>query len=350
MKYFSKKLFKTLLFSFNLSVFLLTGCGSKTTQVEPLKRTDFALGTVATISLYDHQSEDILDEVFDRISELEDAISINKTGTLLDEINANAGISPVEVDSDTFNVIKKALTYSKLTEGSFDITVGPLVKLWSIGFPEARVPSETEIQTVLPLIDYNKVVLDEDTQTVFLKDKKMLIDLGGIGKGYVADEIIHILKANEVESAIIDLGGNLFAYGQKYSKEPWKIGVQDPFNPRGSTIGHMLIENKSIVTSGIYERYLEQDGVKYHHILNPETGYPFDNDIAGVTIISDSSADGDAISTSVFSKGIEEGLAFIDTLDGIDAIFITKDKKLYLTSGIKDDFVLTNKEFELAQP
>lgn len=315
---------------------------TETTNSEPLRRTEFMLGTAVTISLYDHQSEEILDKAFSRIVELEDTLSINKSGTLLDEVNNQAGKSPVQVDADTFDVIQKGLSYSPLTDSSFDITVGPIVKLWNIGFPEARVPSHEEILATLPLVDYTAVTLDESNQTIFLTKENMKIDLGSIGKGYAADAVAKVLVENGVEHALIDLGGNIYTVGNKTDGSLWKIGVQDPFNPRGEIIGFVTVENKSIVTSGIYERFIEEDGKQYHHLLNPHTGYPFDNEIAGVTIISDSSTDGDALSTSVFSLGIKEGLDFVNSLDGIDAVFVTKDREVYLSEGVKDIFTFTN--------
>lgn len=363
MKILSKKHTLTLML-FSLLAITFTGCQSSTSPQEntsiqsettssetnssetitsdPLRRTEFMLGTAVTISLYDHQSEEILDKAFSRITELENTLSINKSGTLLDEVNSKAGESPVQVDSATFDVIQKGLSYSPLTNGSFDITIGPIVKLWSIGFPEARVPSNDEILATLPLVDYTSVILDESNQTIFLTQKNMKIDLGSIGKGYAADEVAKVLIENGVQHALIDLGGNIYTLGNKPGGSLWKIGVQDPFNPRGEIIGYVSVENKSIVTSGIYERFIEEDGKQYHHLLNPHTGYPFDNEIAGVTIISDTSTDGDALSTSVFSLGIEEGLDFINSLNGIDAVFVTKDKEVYLSEGVRDIFTFTN--------
>lgn len=308
-------------------VIFLTSCNTKEmeTNVTPLSRTEFLLGTVVTISLYDHQSEELLDLAINKLKELEDTLSINKTGTLIDKINELAGISPVVVDEDTYNVIEKGLNYSKLTDGAFDITVGPIVKLWNIGFPEARIPEPSEIEQALPLVGFNKVILNSDDLSVYLVDKGMQLDLGGIGKGYAADEVATLLKENGVSHAIIDLGGNIYTLGNKPGNKLWTIGVQDPFNPRGKIIGQLKVANKSIVTSGVYERFIEDEsGNKYHHILNPKTGYPYDNQIAGVTIISDSSTDGDALSTAVFAMGVDEGLAFVETLEGIDAIFIDR--------------------------
>ena len=332
-------------------VIFLTACGSNTVQEtpDPLTRTEFLLGTVVKISLYDHQSEDLLDLSMNKLKELENTLSINKTGTLIDKINEQAGIAPVVVDEDTYQVLEEGLVYSQLTDGAFDITIGPIVKLWNIGFPEARVPSATEITETLPLIGFDKVVLNPNDSSVYLSEKGMRLDLGGIGKGYAADVIATLLKEHGVKHAIIDLGGNLYTLGDKPGNQLWSIGIQDPFNPRGKIIGRLKTANKSIVTSGIYERYLEDaNGRKYHHILDPKTGYPYENEIAGVTIVSDTSTDGDALSTAVFAMGVEEGLAFVEQLDGVDAIFITVDCKVYTTSGLKEHFALSNDAFTLA--
>ena len=347
---YTKKIWLFLIISSLLGVIYLTGCNSaKSTVTEPLTRTEFVLGTVAKISIYDHQSEEILELAANRLYELEDTLSINKLGTLIDDINNQAGIAPVKVDSDTFRVIEKGLAYSKLTDGAFDISVGPIVKLWNIGFPEARVPSPEEIKSALPLVGFDKVTLNAEDSTVYLEEKGMQLDLGGIGKGYAADEIADLLRSQGVQHALIDLGGNLYTLGTKVDGSLWNIGVQDPFNPRGKIIGRLTTADHSIVTSGIYERYVEDEsGHKYHHILNPKTGYPYENEIAGVTIVSKSSTDGDALSTSVFALGIEKGLEFVESQSDVEAIFVTTDYKVYLTEGLKDTFTLTNDAFTLA--
>lgn len=326
------------------------GCSNKKAQNKnsPLSKSEFLMGTYITISLYDNKKEEILNEAFDRIKEIENTVSINTSGTEVDLINDKAGIEPVKVSNDTFEIIRRGLYYSNLANGSFDITIGPIVKLWSIGLPEAKVPTESEIKDKLGYINYRNVELNENDKTIFLKEKGMMLDLGSIAKGYTADVIKDILISNKVTSAIIDLGGNILTVGSKLDGSDWKVGVQNPFNNRGEIIGTLSVNSKSVVTSGIYERFIEKDGVKYHHLLNPFTGYPFDNEIAGVTIISDSSMDGDALSTTIFSKGVEYGLQMIESLEGIDAIFITKDKQVYLSSGAKNLFTSTNSDFTIS--
>ncbi|MBC5630198.1 FAD:protein FMN transferase [Clostridium sp. NSJ-6] len=335
-------------------VFMLVGCSQntkkneETAQQEPVKRTEMLMGTVISVTLYDSTDESILDKVFDKVKNLEETFSINETGTEVDKINDNAGIEPVKVSDDTIEVVKEGIYYSDLSHGKFDITIGPLVKLWNIpDRPTEDIPTQDELNLVLPLTNYKDVVIDEANKTVFLTRPGMMLDLGGIAKGYAADVISKMLTDEGVKSAIIDLGGNIFAHGEKVSGDAWKIGIQNPFSNRGEIVGAISVKNKSIVTSGIYERYIEVDGVKYHHILNPETGYPYENDIAGITIISDKSTTGDALSTSVFALGIEEGMKFVEELDDVDAIFVTKEKGIYVTSGIKDNFELRDENFKL---
>lgn len=336
-----------ILLVFSLSI--LGGCSKKEVNKEPLSKSELLMGTVIKVTLYDSDDESILNDIFNKVKELEANLSINENGTLVDKINESAGIEPVKVDDDTYEVIKKGLEYSKVSNGLFDITIGPLVKLWSIGLPEQKLPTQEEIDSKLPLIDYNDLVLDDSEKTVYLKRPGMMIDLGGIAKGFTADIISEILTERGVKSAIIDLGGNIFAHGNKNNTDFWKIGIQNPLSERGGIIGSIQVKNKSVVTSGTYERYFEENGVRYHHILSPKTGYPYENNIAGITIVSDKSVDGDALSTSVFAMGVEDGLKFVNSRDGIDAIFVTNENKVYLSDGIKDNFTLSNSDFTIQE-
>lgn len=342
-----KKLFKYMSLSILIVFTLLsiTGCSKKTSS--PISRSEILMGTIIKVTIFDSSNEKVLDEVFNKIKELESILSINANGTLIDKINESAGVAPVKVDDDTYNLISKGIEYSNLSNGLFDISIGPLVKLWSIGLPEAKVPSKEEINEKLPLIDFNNIELNDTNKTIFLKKSGMLLDLGGIAKGYTADKISDILAENNIKNALIDLGGNIYTHGTKITGDDWKVGIQDPFSERGEIIGSITISNKSIVTSGIYERFIEKDGIKYHHILSPETGYPYDNDLAGITIISNKSIDGDALSTSVFAMGLKDGINFVEKLENIEAIFVTKDKRVHITSGLKDNFVITNESFVL---
>lgn len=305
------------------------------------------MGTPINITIYKGGSEEILNKCFEEISRIENIVSINKEGTEIDKLNKNAGIRPVKLSEMSYDIIKKSIEYSYLSDGGYDISIGPLVKLWSIGLPEAKVPSKEEINEVIKFIGYSNIELNEYTNEVFLNKKGMILDLGSIAKGYAADEVAKLLKNEGVTRAIIDLGGNIYALGTKDNNKNWTIGIQNPFSNRGDAIGSVEVSNKSVVTTGVYERFIEEDGVKYHHILNPKDGYPYNTNIAGVSIIADYSVDADALSTLVFTKGLEEGLKFVNELNGIDAIFVTNKKELYLTEGIKNNFKIINEEFKI---
>jgi thiamine biosynthesis lipoprotein len=325
----------------------LSACskGGSDNEVEAMSRTELFMGTSVKITLYNHENEESINKAFERIKEIEDTVSINKEGTEIGELNKNAGVRPVKLSKDSIEIIEKGLHYSNLSKGSYDISIGPLVKLWSIGLPEAKVPTENEIKEVLENIDYSKVKINDEE--VFLEEKEMILDLGSIAKGYAADEVVEVLENEGVEKAVIDLGGNIYVMGEKAKNQKWKIGVQNPFADRGSAIGSILLSDKSIVTTGVYERYIEDGDAKYHHVLDPKTGYPYETEIAGVTIIADKSIDADSLSTLVFTKGIDEGLEFIESIDGVEAIFVSNSKEIYKSVGIKDSFNLLNEDFKV---
>ncbi|MGL4914442.1 MAG: FAD:protein FMN transferase [Romboutsia sp.] len=332
-----------------LTIFLtlaISGCSNEG-ENDQLSRTEIFMGTPIKLTLYNESNEEILDKAFEKVSKIEDTLSINKPGTELDNLNAKSGISPVVLSEMSYDIIRKALEYSKLSDGGYDVSIGPLIKLWSIGLPEAKVPTQEEINEVIKLIDYSNIDMNDSNREVFLSKKGMIVDLGSIAKGYVADELVKLLKDEGIEKAIIDLGGNIYALGYKEENKKWRIGIQNPFDDRGNVVGTIDVANKSVVTTGVYERFIEKNGKKYHHILNPKTGYPYETNIAGVSIVADHSIDADALSTLVFTKGLEEGLKFVNELENVDAIFITNKKEIYTTKGIKDNFKIMNEEFKL---
>lgn len=334
-----------------LVLLLVTACGKKEEKdnilTSPYSRREFMMGTVINIKVYNDGKESTIDDAYKRIEELDKKITVNEEGSEVDAVNEAAGKEPVKVSDDVYYLIQEGLKYSASSEGSFDSTIGPLTSLWHIGFDDARKPSQAEIEQALPLIDYKKVTMDAENKTVFLQEAGMELDLGSIAKGYIADEVAKVLEDKGVTKAIIDLGGNLYMVGTNTKDKDWSVGIQNPFLTRGEIIGTIPESNRSIVTSGIYERYVEVDGVKYHHLLDPRTGYPFTNDIVGVSIVSDKSIDGDGLSTATFSKGIKGGMEYIEQFKDVEAIFVSADKEVYLTSGLKDKFKLTNDDFVL---
>ena len=213
-----------------------------------------------------------------------------------------------------------------------------------IGTAGARVPTEEEIEKALSLVDYRKLVLNPEDNSAKLLQEGMKLDLGAIAKGYAADEVGKLLKEEDIESAYINLGGNVLLVGGKPDGSPWKIGVQDPRLNRGNVMASIELIDKTIVTSGNYERYFEEDGVIYHHILDPDSGYPANSNVISVSIICDSSLDADALSTSIFILGLEKGLELINQLEGFEAIFITDNLGVVLTEGLKGKVTLLNND------
>ncbi len=306
-----------------------SGCGG---SEKPLTGKAFALDTIVSVSLYDHKEQAILDQALGLCTEYEKLLSRTLTDSDISRINAHSG-SPVEVDERTAQLITKGLQYGKLSNGAFDITIAPVSSLWDFKSENPSPPAPEAIAQAIKKVDYTRVHVEGSTVT--LPDNGEGIDLGGIAKGYIADRIADYLRGQGVLSAIIDLGGNIYALGQKTDGMDWRVGIQSPFKERGTELlGLVRVKNKSVVTSGVYERYFEKDGKLYHHILDAKTGYPVDNGLASVTILSDLSADGDALSTSVFALGLTKGMALINSLDGVEAIFVGMDGTVTHTQGV----------------
>jgi len=324
-------------------IFLLYSC----TNINPISKESLVIGTLCCVKIYDKRDASILDECFKKLEELENTLSINKSNTKIDEVNANAGIKPVKVSREIIDLVEYSLKYSELSDGLFDISVGPLVEKWHIGFEDEKVPSPEEIEEAKSKINYKDIIINHDESTIFLKNTGMMLDFGAVAKGYAADCLCKILDENGVKSAIIDLGGNIFVKGKKLDGSKWLVGIQDPDEFRGDSLGTIEIENKSLVTSGIYERYFEQDGIKYHHILNPFTGYPETNDLLSVTVISNFSLEGDLLSTTLFLMGREKGLKYAESRDDIEVIYVTKNYDVFISSGLKDIFTIINSKYKL---
>jgi thiamine biosynthesis lipoprotein len=336
-----------------LSLGSFSGCSRGKLLSQEKAQTEFVLGTICSVNLFEGGTQKRYAAIFSRIREIEDVMSANRPGTDLDRINQNAGIAPVKVDTELIAVLERALRYAGASDGAFDPTVGPLVKLWGIGSDAARVPAQEEIDRALALIDWRDLIIDKAAGTAFLRRPGMALDLGAIAKGYAADEAVRIAGQNGVRRAIIDLGGNIFVYGTRQKtagKEsaPWRIGIQDPRDDRGAYIGVIQATNKSIVTSGIYERFfVDLDGNRYHHLLSTRDGYPVRNGLLSVTIIADHSIDADGLSTAAFTLGYEKGRALVESVPGADALFIFEDLSVRLTAGAAAAFTLSNVEYRL---
>ena len=243
-----------------------------------------ALGTKITLQVFAPETEKLLDETCRLIDHYEDLLTVNRDHSEVMSINQASGHEAVQVSSPTYALIKLAVQQSRENFG-FNALIGPVVKLWHIGFKDARVPSDAAIQEKMKLTDPLAVKLDDRAQSVFLMKKGMELDLGGIAKGYIADRIRDFWRAYGVRAGIINLGGNVLFVGDS-PRQPqglWGLGVQDPKQPRGDNVTVVQVPECSAVTSGVYERFLEVNGKKYHHLIDPRTGYPVQTDLAGVT-------------------------------------------------------------------
>lgn len=316
-------------------------------EVKTVTKSGFLLDTFVSVTLFDESDEALLETPFERIKELNDVLTAFAEGSDCQQIKDNAGIGPVKVADDTMAIIKESLKYSDLSQGKFDVTIGPLVDLWGIESPEIKEPpASDQIEQAKALIDYQKMVLDEENNTVFLTKPGMSVNFGAIAKGYIADVIMQMLRDEGIEHALIDLGGNILVMGGKTEKQPFGIGVEDPLNPGQGYIGVISLSSGSVVTSGNYQRYFtDANGVRYHHILDPDTGYPADTGVIQVSVIAEKSVDADALSTSLFLLGTEKGLELVEKMDSVEAIFITEDHEIIMSSGASNYFVFDSKNY-----
>jgi len=328
-----------------LSSALLFFWGCKKEAMPP--QSQLHLGTVCTINLFDQGSTELYGQMFQKLKGIEQAFSVNLSDSAVSQINQSAGIAPVVVPQEVIYVLQEALRIAERTSGAFDPTIGPLVDLWDIGGDNSQVPSQQAIDHARSLVDWRLVEIDSQRGTVYLPKQGMALDLGGIAKGYAADELVAIAQEAGIQQALFDLGGNIYAFGTKADGTPWRVGVKDPAQPGGSPALALAVQDRSVVTSGMYERFFEQEGIRYHHILNPATGYPVWNDIHSVTIVSKSSLLADALSTSVFVLGREKGLALLESEDA-EGVIIGEDNLVYPTSGIADQLSVVVSRYQLA--
>ncbi|MBU3199031.1 FAD:protein FMN transferase [Clostridium estertheticum] len=324
-----------------LILIFITGNNKKSYIV----REFYSLGTSNQLKVYGKKATKAIEESIIKVCEIDNKMSVFKEESEISKISINAGNKPQIVSNDTYYVIQKAIKYCTLSEGAFDITIKPIVALWGIGKEGQQIPSGNEVKEKLKIVNYKDIVIDKNDRSIFLKNKKQEIDVGGIAKGYAADEVKNVMIKNGIKSALINLGGNILTLGTKIDGTPWSVGIQDPFKTRGEFALTISVINKSVVTSGNYERYFEVEGKRFHHIINPSTGYPSESDIVGATIISDNSIDGDGLSTGVYIMGVQKAIKLIEEIEGVDAILITKSKEIYVTSGMKGKFTITSHEF-----
>ncbi len=288
----------------------------------------FYMDTIITLTAYT-DDEEVLNDALRECGRYDRLLSRTQEDSDVWRINHAEG-KPVTVSDDTITILETARKISELSNGAFDVTIAPASTLWDFTSGESVLPDAAALEAAAEKVDYSKIEIDGSTVTL---PKGMMIDLGGIAKGYAADKVKEYLEGRGIESAILSFGGNIVAIGLKPGGKPWKVGIQDIDKPTGA---YMLVSKNfggSTVTSGIYERGFDLDGVRYHHLLDPGTGWPVQNELAAVTIFSDSSLMGDALSTAAFVLGTEKGGELIESLDGVEALFVDRDRNITVTSG-----------------
>ena len=293
-------------------------------------RVGFYLDTVITLTAYTDHPE-WLEEGLKTCGEYEQLLSRTIEGSDVWKLNHAEG-EPVTVSEATAEILREAIRIGKLSDGAFDVTIAPASTLWDFTSGEGQVPDAAALAAAAGKIDYRRIQM-EGRQVIL--PAGMMIDLGGIAKGYIADAVKKELEEKGIRSAILSFGGNIVAIGRKPDGSPWRVGIQDIDAPAGTSMLVSINTGGSTVTSGIYERGFEADGVYYHHILSAETGWPVQNELASVTIFSENSMTGDALATAVFALGSEKGAALIETMDGIEAVLISRDRSVRYTSGAK---------------
>ncbi len=312
-------------------------CGGCTAQKPLEKYTEIGyniLNTVVTLTAYAEDAQ-VLKDAMGECRRYEQMLSRTVEGSDVWRINHAEG-EPVEVSDDTAAILRCAIRIGNLSGGAFDVTIAPASILWDFTSGKTALPDAEEIAKAAELVDYTKIEMEANTVRL---PAGMMIDLGGIAKGYIADQIRIYLEKRGVKHAILSFGGNIIAIGAKPDGSQWTIGIQDIDRPTGDPMLKTLSSGGSVVTSGIYERGFDLDGIRYHHLLSPATGWPVQNELASVTIISESSMEGDALSTAAFVLGREAGMKLIESLDGIEAVFIARDRSVTGTSGAEYEWI-----------
>ena len=320
-----------------LTCFVCCGCNNS----KYVTRTEYALGTIVSVKvrgLNENIANAAIDKAFERLFDIERLSSAKRPESELSYVNQNAFERDVVISDELFFLVKSGLFYSELTNGSFDITLGGVVELWGIGTDNARVPSSEEIEIALGDCGFEYLVMDKETNTVRFLKSGLKIDLGGIAKGYAADEMKRVLLESGVKTALLDLGGNIMVIGDN-SGSPWTIGVTDPLEP-GNICAMLRITDKTVVTSGNYERYFTYEGKNYHHIFDRNTGFPAESGLISATVIADNSMDADALSTAFFVMGAEKAAALANSaLTGTDYILIDRNMNFTHSENIELEII-----------
>ena len=294
------------------------------------------MGASITLTIFHENAQKLLLQSEQLLHLYKNRFSANDADSELMEINLQAGKKAVQVHPELFELIALGKKHSIAANSHLNIAIGPLVQTWRIGFSDAKLPSEEEIQRLLKITNPEEIVLNDSNREVYLSKEGMRIDLGALAKGYIADKLKEFLVEQGVQSGIIDLGGNILTIGENPTfHRPWRIGIQNPALDRGEHVAVIEASDASVVTSGIYERQLVVDGKTYHHIFDRTTGYPMETELASITIVAEKSVDCEIWTTRLFGQNPYDIIEEIEQQPGLEAFVITKNQKMMYTSGIQ---------------
>ncbi len=291
------------------------------------------LVTISAVSDSDNKAETAIDKAFAEIEKIDNLVNFFSDKSEISGINKNAGKKAAAISDETFEVIEKAIYASKETNGAFDVTIGPEIALWD--FHNKVKPEDKEIIQRLSLVNYKALTLYKNPPSAYLKKKGMLINLGGVAKGYAADRAVEVMKKTGIKSGLVAIAGDIKAFGLRPDSKPWKIGIRNPRakNKDDEIMATIGLTDMAISTSGDYERYFISEGKRYHHILNPKTGYPADS-CRSVSVIAKEGAVTDPFSTGIFILGAEKGIKLLEEMR-IDGIIVDKDGKIHTTRNLR---------------
>lgn len=326
----------------SLALLCLGGCNKK---IAPHTSTTLAMGTVISQSIYDDDAQNIAKEIDAEIKKLENInLSWRIKDSDINRINANSG-NFVEVDDKTIGWIKTSIDVSKNCNGVFDLTVGSLTQLWSIGSDDAKVPTNDELNYALKTINYKNIIISDNKVKC---EKGQSLDLGAIGKGIACDQIANVLDSKNVKGATVSVGGSILLYGKNPNADNWALGIRNPIGKTDDYVAILKLDECFVSTSGDYERVFEKDGISYHHILDPRTGYPAKSELLSVTVICNSGLLSDALSTACFILGYENSIGLLEKYDA-QGVFIDKNLNVYATKGIQNKISITEPNFKLVK-
>jgi len=324
------------LFILLLSLLLLAGCSAGGTGDTGVTEDFFAMDTVMSITAYDGD-KDAVTAAVQEINALEALFSRTRESSEISVINAASGSGKsVTVSEATWSILENAKILSARTGGAFDITIAPIMDTWGFTKGEYRVPSQEELDALLPLVDDSMLEMDSSTLTVSLQKPGMAIDLGAIAKGFAAEQVLKVLTSRNVTSAIVNLGGNISVLGTKTDGSDWRVAVRDP-NDSESYVCVLSLTDKTLSTSGGYERYFEENGKTYHHIIDPKTGYPAETGLTSVTVVSSSGITADALSTACFVLGEDKALELWRASSDFELVLVRDDGKVLVTEGLENE-------------